>query len=117
MFENGNLLSGESHGARKAAGRSNVRSRASEALRAIDWTELTARLNAARELRRELRDDAMLCAGTSGASFGDAAASYFKALCDNERDVNSDALGGLEAPFGIPVRHSGAAESGDARDD
>ena len=46
--------------------------RGGDALRAIDWSELTARLNAARDLRRELRQEAILCAGASGASFGDA---------------------------------------------
>ncbi|MEM7689117.1 MAG: hypothetical protein AAF291_08855 [Pseudomonadota bacterium] len=88
-----------------------------EALRAIEWRELTARLNAARELRRELRQEAILCAGASGATFGDAAAHYFKTIGDGERPVNPTALEGCKASCGTPSNNSGAAAKGDARDD
>lgn len=91
--------------------------RAGDALRAIEWSELTARLNAARELRRELRQEAILCAGASGATFGDAAASYFRTLGDGERPVNPEALEGCKASCGNPSEHSGVAVSGDARDE
>ncbi|MEO1046943.1 MAG: hypothetical protein AAFW59_01305 [Pseudomonadota bacterium] len=87
------------------------------ALRAIEWRELTARLNAARELRRELRREAVQCAGPSSESFGDAAASYFKALGHGERDVNLEGLGGCKASCGTTSQGSGAAAKGDARDD
>lgn len=75
--------------------------RTAEAMRALEWHELTARLNAARDLRRELRSEANLCAGSSGASFGDAAERYFRALADGERPVNLDALEGSKGSSGI----------------
>jgi len=59
------------------------------ALRAFGWPELTARINAARDLRRVLRRE-----GAYGlASFGDAAAAYFKPLDNGKRPVNHGALG------------------------
>jgi len=91
--------------------------RAGDALRAIEWSELTARLNAARDLRRELREEAVLCAGSSGASFGDAAASFFKSLGNGERPVNPEDLEGCKASCGTPSHELGAAAQGDARDD
>ncbi len=58
------------------------------ALRAFGWSELTARINAARDLRRVLRHE-----GAYGAaSFGDAAAAYFKPLDNGKRPVNHGAL-------------------------
>ena len=93
------------------------RERGGDALRAIDWRELTARLNAARELRRELREEAILCAGASGATFGDAAARFFNTLGDGERPVNPDALEACKASCGTSADAAGAATRGDARDD
>lgn len=90
--------------------------RAGEALRAIEWSELTARLNAARDLRRELRHDTLLCAGSSGARFGDAAASFFKALGTGERPVNPDALEACKASCGNASGPTRATAQGDARD-
>lgn len=58
------------------------------ALRAIGWGELSARIEAARDLRRVLRSDSNLMA----ASFADAAAGYFTDLGDRERVVNPDVL-------------------------
>lgn len=58
------------------------------ALRAVAWTELTARLDAARELRRELRQDGPF----GGASFSDAAAAYFASIDADKPAVNQDAL-------------------------
>ena len=87
------------------------------ALRAIEWSELTARLNAARELRRELRREAVQCAGPSSESFGDAAASYFKTLGHGERDVNLEGLGGCKASCGMAPERLKAGATGDARDD
>ncbi len=86
-------------------------------MRAIEWSELTARLNAARELRRELREEAILCAGASGATFGDAAASLFNTLGDGQRHVNPDGLEACKASRGISVDHTGVAAKGDARDE
>lgn len=93
--------------------------RGGDALRSIEWSELTARLNAARELRRELRDEAILCAGTSGARFGDAAGGLYSGLAagrqsDGERRVNRDDLESRKASGGKRVYHMGANQSGDA---
>lgn len=85
----------------EAPATSAIALRTGEAMRAIEWHELTARLNAARDLRRELRSEASLCAGSSGASFGDAAERYFKALSHGERPVNLDALEGSKGSSGI----------------
>ena len=71
--------------------------RGGEALRAVEWSELTARLNAARDLRILLRTESQAPIEPSAASFGDAAASYF-ALIDNSEQVgNLDALGQSKA--------------------
>ena len=67
--------------------------RAGEALRAFEWSELTARLNAARDLRLLLRTESQAPIEAVAASFGDAAASYFALLDDNEPVVNPDGLG------------------------
>ncbi|MEM7702490.1 MAG: hypothetical protein AAF251_11180 [Pseudomonadota bacterium] len=95
----------------------NVPARSGDALRALAWSELTARLNAARELRRELRQEAILCAGASGATFGDAAASFFKTFGEGQRPVNPEALEGCKASSGNDFETSGVAAKGDARDD
>ena len=72
--------------------------RAGDALRALEWSELTARLNAARDLRLLLRTEACAPIEAVAASFGDAAASYFALLDDGEPGVNPDALGQLKGP-------------------
>ena len=59
------------------------------ALRAVHWTDLTSRINAARDLRELLKRDLVL--GT--ASFTDAAAGYFVPSGQGKPDVNHDALG------------------------
>ncbi len=127
MFENGKPVpharNGDASAPERRFGRVDSASdrtaeiaRAGEALRAIEWSELTARLNAARDLRRELRNDAMLCAGASGARFGDAAASFFKALGTGERPVNPDSLEACKASCGKASIQAEAAAQGDARD-
>lgn len=62
------------------------------ALKAIAWPELTARINAARDLRSVLRRDSSCMV----ASFTDAAAGYFASIDDSgeqgKRPVNPDAL-------------------------
>ena len=88
-----------------------------DALRAIEWRELAARLNAARELRRELRQEAVLCAGTSGAFLGDAAARFFNFQDNGERPVNPDALEGCKASCDTSPAAAGTAAGSDARDD
>ncbi len=72
--------------------------RGSEALRAVEWSELTARLNAARDLRLLLRTEGRAPIEAVAASFGDAAASYFALLDDSEPDINPDALGQSKRP-------------------
>lgn len=107
--------------------------RGGEALRLIDWGELTARLNAARDLRRVLQRDAVLNIEANGSSFADVAASYFrtKDSFDHEKDrgkpdVNPVALEHRKGSPGMIHKHDGLddkqaqfqghAVNGDARD-
>jgi hypothetical protein len=77
--------------------------RAGDALRAVEWSELTARLNAARDLRILLRSESQPPIEAVGASFGDAAASYFALLdTDGQPGVNPDGLG-QSKPWGAKV--------------
>jgi hypothetical protein len=76
--------------------------RAGEALRAVEWSEITARLNAARDLRLLLRTESQAPIEAVAASFGDAAASYFALLDDSEPGVNHDALGQSKALGAMP---------------
>ncbi|MEP3052165.1 MAG: hypothetical protein ABJP48_05405 [Erythrobacter sp.] len=89
-----------------------VDARAGEALRAIGWSELAARINAARDLREVLRSDSAQGALTV-ASFGDAAGSYFAAASDCERPVNPIALEARKASTAMPIRADGEAAKGD----
>jgi hypothetical protein len=79
------------------------------ALRAFGWHELTARINAARDLRHVLREDSNLFA----TSFHDAAAGYFADLDQGKRCVNSNALGASKACDGIEHGGEGEAATGD----
>jgi hypothetical protein len=83
-------------GAERFAPRSPGRN--GEALRAMEWSELTARLNAARDLRLLLRTENQAPIEAAAASFGDAAASYFALLEESEPPVNPDALGQSKRP-------------------
>ncbi|MFL0355242.1 hypothetical protein ACI5KX_02080 [Erythrobacter sp. GH1-10] len=87
------------------------------ALRALEWNEVTARLNAARDLRLLMRRDSRLNIDGGAASFGDAAATYFRALETEERPVNLDALEQGKASSGIASQATGDAAQSDARDD
>lgn len=58
------------------------------ALRAFGWSELIARINASRDLRRVLRRDNAY----GSSSFGDAAAGYFNPLGNSKQGVNHGAL-------------------------
>lgn len=75
--------------------------RAGDALRAVEWSEITARLNAARDLRLLMRTESAAPIEAVAASFGDAAASYFALLDDDESlaepGINCDALGQSKA--------------------
>ncbi len=101
MFEKAKSLQAP-HGANRASGGAfgtdqrfakGAPRRAGDALRAVEWSEITARLNAARDLRLLLRTESVAPIEAVAASFGDAAASYFALLDDGEPDVNCDALG------------------------
>lgn len=85
--------------------------RAGNALRAVEWSELTARLNAARDLRLLLRTESHAPIEAVAASFGDAAASYFALLDHDEPGVNRDTLGQLN-DTGAIVRADDANRSG-----
>lgn len=93
--------------------------RAETALKAIAWSDLTARLEAARDLRVALRQEARRSISDTAASFSDAAAKYFRALEDGEPLIN---LGSLEQHKGctniLPEceDRAGAAVSGAAQD-
>lgn len=92
--------------------------RAGDALRAVEWSEITARLNAARDLRLLLRSESQGRIEAVAASFGDAAASYFAMIEDSEPDINLDGLDGSKGFDGndsacVAIRHD-AASGGDA---
>lgn len=57
-------------------------------LRAFEWSELTARLNAARDLRHLLRRESGRSIGASASHFADAAARYFRTKEDGKANVN-----------------------------
>jgi hypothetical protein len=86
------LLSDGASGASSARFAPRGPRRTGDALRAVEWHELTARLKAARDLRLLLRTEGQAPIEAIGASFGDAAASYFALLDDSEHGVNPDAL-------------------------
>ncbi|MBD2843267.1 hypothetical protein [Erythrobacter rubeus] len=90
--------------------------RSGEALRAIEWSDLTAKLDAARDLRRVLRRDSRLNIAGGVASFGDAAATYFRSLEQGERAVNQDALEPCKSSEAIGRGSEEYAQEGDARD-
>jgi hypothetical protein len=118
MFEKAkpfNAQSGAQSGLRSGKERvaSRPARRAGEALRALEWSELTARLNAARDLRLLLRTESHAPIEQTAASFGDAAASYFALLDDSEPGVNPDALGQPKA-LGAKVGSGEANRPGDA---
>lgn len=89
--------------------------RGGDALRAMEWCELTARLNAAHDLRRVLRKDTKRSIQSGAASFGDAAATYFQSLENDKQPVNPIVLDAPKGSHGNrSVPHNDAAK-GDAR--
>lgn len=112
MFERANLFAHAFRGGE--IGRSHTSNgRGQQALRAIEWSEITARLNAARDLRELVRSEARMALDTTAASFGDAAASYFQALDQSERVVNPNALEDGKPPCANNPNHNGNAAEGD----
>ena len=73
---------------RGQASDSNQRSHDRTALRAFDWSELAARIEAVRDLRQILRNDALV----ESSSFADAAGGYFVSEGNNKQRVNPIAL-------------------------
>lgn len=65
-------------------------------LRAIEWSDLTARLSAARDLRQLLREDMNaklgLHSGEGDIDFANAAARFFRANEEDQRAVNHKGL-------------------------
>lgn len=101
--------------ARNRAGRPAPVRRSEPALKAIAWSDLAARLAAARELREALRHDARGHIEDTAASFSDAAAKYFRELEVSPPDVNLTALGEHKGSAPIfPERKSDAAASNGA---
>lgn len=90
--------------------------RAGDALRAVQWSEITARLNAARDLRLLLRSASQAPIEAVAASFGDAAASYFALLDSNEPAVGHGALGQSKA-LSATLATNEASRSGGAPDE
>ena len=121
----------------EAADAESVGADAGEAtsLRAIEWSDLTARLTAARDFRELLRKDMTpkLDGETDGADIGfaKAAARFFRANEEDQRAVNQKGLearktssgmyqAGTNGPHNkIPTAEpapTGSCEPGDARD-
>jgi hypothetical protein len=98
-----------------------------EVLRAIEWGELTARLSAARDFRRLLRDELEATATGDAASFAAAAARYFRARDEDQPDVNPLDLEHHKGSSGMfpgsgrnqdePARKTEHAQAGDAREE
>lgn len=85
--------------------------RGETALKAIAWSDLTARLEAARDLRLALRHEARRNIEDTAASFSDAAAQYFRKLEDCQRPVNLAAVDMLTGSTPIfPEQGGGAAD-------
>ncbi|MEL6530638.1 MAG: hypothetical protein AAGK01_01455 [Pseudomonadota bacterium] len=121
MFENLTPVSSEASrdsvpGDMLVGSRDPLPGRGGDALRAIEWSELTARLNAARDLRRVLRRDSRVNIDATASSFGDAAATYFQSIGESERPVNPVALEGSKAWCSTIRKPNGEAATGDARD-
>lgn len=83
-----------------------------KALRAFGWHELTARINAARDLRQELSGEATLLT----SSFADAAAGYFAVGKQGKRDVNPNALEARKACDGKEIFDACDATASEARE-
>lgn len=62
------------------------------ALRPLEWRELTARLNAARDFRQVLLSEAACGTRAASSSLADAAVRYFRTKDDEKPNVNPVAL-------------------------
>jgi hypothetical protein len=91
--------------------------RAGDALRAVAWSELTARLNAARDLRLLLRSESQAVIAPEAASFGDAAARCFALIQDHECAINPDASDCSKTPDGRPCTGAIPMHAAESRGD
>ena len=91
--------------------------RAGDALRAVEWSEITARLNAARDLRLLLRSESAGRIEAVAGSFGDAAASYFAMIDDNEPDVNLEAIDCSKVEDGMECTRTAFGNAGGSHGD
>jgi len=98
-----------------------------DTLRPVEWDELTARLNAARDLRAVLHRDAASAGMNNTAALENAASRYFRGKGNSEQPVNLVALSDSKASADITDTSEGAkphnaldreqAKKGDARED
>ena len=72
-------------------------------LRQLEWSELTARLSAARDLRRVLHREARRKFASQSGGFADAAARFFRAKHNNEQGINLVALEQSKGSSCIPM--------------
>ncbi len=81
------------------------------ALHAVGWSDLTARINAARDLRELLKQDLVLGA----ASFTDAAAGYFVPGEERKPSINHNALGASKSleDSELSIENAAGAEPSD----
>lgn len=85
---------------------------APDPLRPVSWSDLVAKLEAARELRAELG------AGESGGdgSFDPDSARHIAALGEGKQDINLDVLANGKAAGGISRSNKNGASSDDPRE-
>lgn len=76
------------------------------ALRAFGWSELTARIDAARDFRQVLRNDALV----EATSFADAAGGYFVSESNHKQRVNPNALDARKGLADIKVAANAEAQ-------
>jgi hypothetical protein len=82
-----------------------------ESLRAVSWSDLVARFDAARELRAELGTGET----AGGASFDPDSARHIAEIGDSKQDINFDDLADGKAPGGMGRPDNNAAPSDDLR--
>jgi hypothetical protein len=85
--------------------------RGHDSLRAVSWSDLVARLNAARELRVELGAGET----SGGASFDPDSARHIAELSESKHDINFDDLANGKAADGKARSNNNGAASDDPR--
>lgn len=89
--------------------RGQARGQERTALRALAWSELTARIDAARDLRQVLRNDTLV----EATSFADAAGGYFVSEGNSKQRVNPNDLEGRKGLEAIKGSAQNDAPHGD----